>query len=191
MKPVQIFISHTKKDKQFCDIFDTIVARVGIKAFRSELETINPPAWRIIKQAISDSVALFFLVGRAFIISQRSDNLNWRFTQNWIAYEIGAACEKGIDVWIVRDVNIFPSFPLPYVNNYFIHSLRSPAISNSMRGILETYEKGRNYSHLYAGIGVRCPHCRIEFNLYGSLHSAGMKCPCCLKGIPLLKSRIY
>jgi len=45
----QIFLSHTKQDKDFCDYFDSICARVGIQAFRSEFETIEPPAWATIR----------------------------------------------------------------------------------------------------------------------------------------------
>ena len=40
-----IFVSHSKRDVEYCDVFDRAVARVGIRAFRSEFETITPPAW--------------------------------------------------------------------------------------------------------------------------------------------------
>ena len=49
----KVFISHTKKDKEFCDDFDRIVARVGIPAFRSEHEKIKKPAWKTINYKIN------------------------------------------------------------------------------------------------------------------------------------------
>ena len=65
----QVFVSHTKRDKEFCDAFDRVCARVGIKAFRSEFEEILTPAWKTIKEAINKSVALFFLVGKLHLWS--------------------------------------------------------------------------------------------------------------------------
>ena len=67
MNKEQIFISHTKKDEEFCDIFDRIVARVGIKAFRSEFEAISAPPWKTIKKAMNKSMVLFFLVGKKLV----------------------------------------------------------------------------------------------------------------------------
>ena len=119
----QIFLSHTKKDKKICDLLGTrIFARnEGIKYFRSEFEKIEKPEWKTIKDKINKSCALFFLVGEELVkgmgklvskelikeinkshtSSTERKNLqgnDWRYTQNWIAYEIGVACQKGIDV---------------------------------------------------------------------------------------------
>lgn len=47
---IQLFMSHTKLDKNFCDRFDIMAARVGVKVFRSEFEKIKPPAWSTIKK---------------------------------------------------------------------------------------------------------------------------------------------
>lgn len=87
----QIFLSHTKPDAGLCDYFDSICARVGISAFRSEFETITPPAWSTISNAIRQSVALFLLVGRELAAKQASHGIEWEYTQNWIAYEIGVS----------------------------------------------------------------------------------------------------
>ena len=37
----QVFISHTERDVEYCDIFDRGCARAGMRAFRSEFETIE------------------------------------------------------------------------------------------------------------------------------------------------------
>jgi len=43
---VQLFMSHTKLDENFCDKFDRAAARVCVKVFRSEFEEIKTPAWK-------------------------------------------------------------------------------------------------------------------------------------------------
>ena len=84
MKVTQVFVSHTKRDVNFCDAFDRVCARVGIKAFRSEFETIRVPAWKTIKKAINDSIALFFLVGKKLVEAQAQHwhDPQWKYTQN-------------------------------------------------------------------------------------------------------------
>ena len=57
-KSDQIFISHTQKDKKYCDSFDRIVARVGIKAFRSEFENVPIHPWKIIREEMRRSTAV-------------------------------------------------------------------------------------------------------------------------------------
>ena len=103
IKITNVFVSHTKQDEKFCDIFDRACSRVGIKAFRSEFEEIELPAWRTIKDAINKSTAIFFLVGKELVKNQQFGDSNWKYTQNWIAYEIGVACQKGINVWAICD----------------------------------------------------------------------------------------
>jgi len=86
---MQIFYSHTQKDRKFCDKFDNICASTGIRRFRSEFEKIDPPAWRRILNEINQSIAVFVLVGKELVKFQDSNNPEWKFTQNWISYEIG------------------------------------------------------------------------------------------------------
>lgn len=123
---VKVFISHTKKDEKFCDIFDRACSRVGIAAFRSEFEEIEKPEWRTIRDEIRQSVALFFLVGEELVKFQeiKEKNQEWSYTRNWIAYEIGIACNREIDVWVLCD-EVKINFPVPYFNNYFPYSIRN------------------------------------------------------------------
>lgn len=186
---VKIFISHTKKDKKFCDEFDIIVARVGIPAFRSEYEDIKPPAWKTIRNAINNSVAVFFLVGKELVESQESEDSGWRYTQNWMAYEIGAACQKGIDVWAICD-EVKINFPMPYVNNYFISGLKRKPETDYIRIVLERYRERESFSVEISNeeLGVKCPYdnCRMEFNLHSPTNlksKSQIKCPQCLKDI--------
>ena len=180
----QIFISHTEKDVEFCDIFDRACARVGIRAFRSEFEKIETPAWETIKGAMNKSRALFLLVGKELVRAQESSDPNWRYTQNWIAYEIGLACQRGIDVWVVCD-GMEINFPVPYLNNYLTISLRNKASFKYMVNCLKDYNKGKVF-RFPGDYATSCPHenCGAEFNLHIKLHPRQtIKCPQCLRNI--------
>ena len=126
---VQLFMSHTKLDKDFCDRFEIVAVRVGVKVFRSEFEEIKPPAWKTIKEQMDASSAMFLLVGKQLVKAQAASEKDpklreeWKHTQNWIAYEIGLACERGIDVWVYCD-HVKINFPVPYLNNYAIYGIK-------------------------------------------------------------------
>lgn len=186
---VQIFMSHTKLDRECCDKFDVAAARVGLKVFRSEFETIKNPAWATIREAVSNSSALFLLVGEKLVSLQASSETDvkakedWKFTQNWISYEIGLACQKGIDVWVVCDSTNL-NFPVPYLNNYDIWGIRRE-LKQSMvwiREVFDTYDKGKSYP-VIAGTKFffACPSCGATFNLHSQLpENMNLTCPTCL-----------
>jgi len=186
----QVFVSHTQKDMDFCDAFDRVCAGVGVRRFRSEFESILPPAWKTIKEAINNSVALFFLIGKQLLISQDLNYPEWRYTQNWIAYEIGLACQLGTDVWAICD-DVLINFPMPYINNYLTVSLKHRPAFDYLRSILEEYERGQVFPFPYVdaldkNLGVICPceNCRAEFNLHVRLQpDESIKCPQCLKNM--------
>ncbi len=194
----QIFISHTKKDVRFCDLIDKLFARVPIRAFRSEYENIQRPQWQTIKSAMNDSMALFLLVGQALVNNQKLKNAEWSYTQNWIAYEIGLACQLGIDVWAICD-DVMINFPMPYINNYYPMKLFSvtrirPAIGFKkdpsyiyLKHIIDTYSSGNHFPFQKnltgMSIGITCKYCGAQFNLHqvGRHPMPVIKCPQCLK----------
>ncbi len=196
---IMIFISHTKEDKEFCNRFDSACATVGIKRFRSELETIETPAWSSIRNAIRKSCALFLLVGKELVQFQESNDpeirKKWRYTQNWIAFEIGVACEKDEDVWVLCD-EVMINFPVPYLNNYFPVGLgegKTEAFDYIVR-ILKVYKQGGTFPFPYIigeedqkrDYGVVCPYrgCGAKFNLHLSLEAEEqIICPQCLRKI--------
>jgi len=178
-------MSHTKLDKEFCDLFDNACARVGIKAFRSEFETILPPAWKTIRDQMKRSSAMFLLVGKELVRMQERSSYDpetagsWKYTQNWIAYEIGLACQRGIDVWVLCD-DVRINFPVPYFNHYqpFAHDL------DWLRLILEIYARAGYLSYPPREFKVVCPNnqCGMEFTFWG--HRARpfeVPCPQCLQ----------
>jgi len=193
----QVFVSHTKRDEKFCDEFDRVCAGVGIKRFQSEFETIPPPPWKTIKKAIDNSVALFFLVGKELVNSQDSNDPQWRYTQNWIAYEIGLACERGIDVWAICD-DVLINFPMPYINNYLTVGLKHKTAFNYLKLVLERYQRRKTFPVSYPDelskyLGVECPYdnCKMAFHLHTRLyHMSGITCPQCLRNITFPKGHL-
>ena len=187
-KTKHVFVSHTKKDIEFCDVFDRACARVGIKAFRSEFETITKPSWESIKEAMNQSVAVFFLVGKELVNNQDFRNHEWQYTQNWIAYEIGLACQKGIDVWAICD-DVLINFPMPYINNYLTVSLKHKSAFDYLRGILQEYKNGRTFPYPYEDFDMICPFndCKMEFNFHEKLGPGGkIRCPQCLRDMEIV-----
>jgi len=188
----QIFLSHTKKDVNICDNFDKIAARVGVKVFRSEFEDIVPPASETIKKEIAASNALFLLVGKELIASQTksdnsvSDGTSWKHTQNWISYEVGIACQLGIDVWVICDGQEI-NFPVPYLTNYEIHGIAPTDKLNFQfwKTVLNNYKQ--DFTYPLGKIKSRvteCPHdtCKSRFNLHSKIaKGGGLVCPTCLR----------
>jgi len=183
-----VFLAHTKFDKDFCDKFDNICSNVGMKRFRSEFAEIDKPPWRTIKEQLGKSIALFLLIGKELLDRQASQlNPDWKFTQNWISYEVGVAHQRNIDIWVVCD-SVQINFPVPYFNNYMPFGLDPGASMGYMNTILEAYLHGISFttSHEPDSITLKCASCDIQFNLHAPLKTvAGIICPHCLNAIEL------
>ena len=183
-KAIQVFESHTKLDENTCNRFDIIAAREGMKVFRSEYETLESPAWRTIKREMEKSVALFLLVGPELVKSQKENPVDWKFTQNWIAYEVGLACALGIDVWVLCD-GVEINFPVPYLNNYSVGRFEIGKYKFE-RSVLRRYLQGYSYPLNIWNRQVSCSHkgCRAQFNFH-TVKSKSRKivCPTCLRKI--------
>ena len=184
---ITVFLSHTRLDSAFCDRFDNICANVGIRRFRSEFADIQAPPWQTIKEQLGKSRALFLLVGKELVNQQAcGDNPNWKFTQNWISYEVGIAHQRNIDIWVVCD-SVRINFPVPYFNNYMPFGLEPPDAMDYMNATLWAYSEGvtspvpKDPDRLGTTF---CPSCSIRFNLHAQLYSGDIVvCPQCLREI--------
>jgi DNA-directed RNA polymerase subunit RPC12/RpoP len=183
----QIFLSHTKLDKDFCDSCDVAAARVGLKLFRSELESIESPAWATIRGEITKSSALFLLVGKELVRAQASADVakreEWKYTQNWISCEVGMACQREIDVWVVCD-NVRINFPVPYLNNYCIRGFKPEQrdMLDWWKDIFERYKRGEALRvEDNAKFNFKCLSCGSLYNLWSHLEAGyELTCPTCL-----------
>jgi hypothetical protein len=170
-------------DETTCNQFDIAAAREGIKVFRSEYEAMKAPAWETIKTEMQRSRALFLLVGPELVKSQEQGSKDWKFTQNWIAYEVGLACAQGIDVWVLCD-NVEINFPVPYLNNYSMGSIENKA-GGFEREVIRHYLQGETYPFGYKEKKkFFCPHkdCGAKFNFHNILEAGSVtNCPTCLQ----------
>jgi len=185
-----IFLSHTRLDNDFCDRFDNVCANVGIRRFRSEFAYIEKPSWRTIKKQLGVSIALFLLVGKKLVEQQAyPKSPDWKFTQNWISYEVGIAHQRNIDVWVICD-SIDINFPVPYFNNYQPFGLEGFDRMAYLEDMLSFYQRGYSISfEVNQGrLHTSCPTCGIEFNLHTTLKvNQVVVCPQCLHGIQFLE----
>jgi hypothetical protein len=109
----------------------------------------------------------------------------WKFTQNWIAFEVGVACQLGIDVWVwCRESNI--NFPVPYLNNYVVGGMKRTDRESFAfaRGVFGDYNRKISHPiHCYKEPDrtLECPHCGAIFNLHSAIPiSLEIPCPTCL-----------
>jgi hypothetical protein len=131
------------------------------------------------------SSAMFLLIGKKLVEMQEKSSYDpeaartWKYTQNWIAYEIGLACQRSIDVWVLcEDVSI--NFPVPYFNHY------QPFATDIdwLRSILETYARA-GYLASPSELLIVCPNrdCGVEYFFWGHNHTRpfDVACPQCLQ----------
>lgn len=131
------------------------------------------------------SKALFLLVGPKIVEETAKNHPGWKFTQNWIAYEVGLACALGIDVWVVCD-GVKINFPVPYLNNYTAGIIRT-TVDSWHRKKLQQYVEGKSFSFKSdSKFAVSCPYdnCGAKFNFYTVRNkNETATCPTCLREI--------
>ncbi len=176
------FLSHTKLDSKFCDRFDNVCATVGLARFRSDFADITKPSWSTIKYELEQSSVLFLLVGKELVAQQATPNPDWKYTQNWISYEVGLAHGRNIDVWVVCD-SVEINFPIPYFNNYAPCGLEPGIPMKYMEQVFIAYREGDTYPFKNP-LFTWCKPCGIQFNLHAQLASGQyIVCPQCLEKI--------
>ena len=186
-KVPKVFMSHSRLDKNYCDSFRDACNSVDLKFFRSEFENIEKPPWKTLKRQISQSPALFLLIGKEFTKIQKSLKINtpkydrWMATQNWIAYEIGVSAQEGIEVWVLcPDIDI--NFPVPYFTNLYFWE-GNLAKQKELIFFLETYKQNK-YILFDKRMRHTCtnPDCSITYHIIQPLEKGvKIKCPSCLE----------
>jgi hypothetical protein len=178
---VQIFVSHSKYDKDIRASFDTVFARTGVKSVCMEFEQMRSPEWQEIKNAVNSSEAVFLLLGQNV---RRSIH-----TQNWIAFEVGLACAFSKDVWVFEQEGSNIKFPIPYLTDYMIYNLENQRYFNYVRMTIEGYGRSapilpplksiRRKRGIPEGMGVSCRKCEAEFSIHAMENNIRFRCPSC------------
>jgi len=194
----RIFVSHTKDDASFCDRFGRGTNKAEISFFRSEFEEFDFPPWITINQQMENSFAMFLLVGEELVrrqelsLSSDEERKKWRYTQNWIAYEIGLASQLKLDVWVFCD-GVSINFPVPYFNNYHVKKIEDRNDVLWLSNILINYKEGKKFRYGFHDDYIfACPNegCRIEFNFHTRLDTDEIIiCPACLNEISIIEGR--
>jgi hypothetical protein len=173
----KIFISHSQADTEMRDYFLKICGLAGVEGKAIEFERFSPPPWRFIKNEMTSSDALFLLIGPNVID-------RGVFTQNWISFEIGLACQLGKQVWVFEQRGAPVHFPVPYLNHYMLYDPASRDNLDYIREIIEAYKirtvRG-SFPMPYAQ--VDCPNaaCGISFDLHTAIEE--FYCPACRQPI--------
>ena len=179
-KEHQIFVSHSRYDKEIRKNFSELFALANIKPSYMEFER-SPPNWRKIRDQIKNSEAVFLLLG---------PNIKRNYyTENWVAFEVGLACAFEKEVWVFEPVNLELDFPVPYVTDYMEYNLDIPEIFDYVKEVMAEYksvvpffplgQERRDRRRIPKGMLVNCPNpeCRATFHLHIDLPI--IKCPSC------------
>ena len=126
----QIFISHSKEDKDIRVFFGDIFGKTKVEARFVEYEKYQPPAWNYIQQEINKSATLFVLLGRN--VQQLAH------TQVWIGSETGAV-PPGKEVWVFEHLEQICDVPIPNVHHYMLYNY-DVAFHDYIRAVVASYD---------------------------------------------------
>ena len=184
----KIFLSHSKRDEEIRDYFLKLCGLAGVEGKAIEFEYFPPPPWSFIKDQLTSSDALFLLLGPNVL--RDWDRERGIYTQNWISFEVGLACQLDRPIWVFEQLQTPIHFPIPYFNFYMQYDPKSREDFDYIRQILVGYKL------LRLGMGpkgyqITCPHetCRITFRLHPSKRviergkEKSFNCPSCRKVI--------
>lgn len=175
----QIFLSHSRRDEDIRDYFLGIFGLVGFRARAIEFEDIESPPWSTIQEEISNSKAVFLLLGKN-VINQGIH------TQNWISFEVGLACQMEKPIWVFEPIDVDIPFPVPKFDYYFIYDLNERDSLDKIRDIVQKYADAT--PEIPFGINsliLSCPHenCGIEIKIPVIRERAVLRkqfrCPAC------------
>lgn len=202
---VEIFISHSQKDKDVLRIFNELFAGTTIRAVRAEFEKYALPPWNAIKNWVANSSAVFLLLG---------PNLEGSLhTSNWVSWEVGLASALNKDVWVYEQVDTPINFPVPYLNHYMIYDPSQQSDIDYIKKVIDSYDQSPALAagvllgllgfagagppgavaagalgliaglKTRRGIKVTCPYdgCGVMFGLHSDVQT--FKCPSCRQTI--------
>ena len=168
-----VFLSHSRADTEMRDYFLKVFGLAGVQARVVEFEYFPPPPWQYIKNEMASSDALFLLIGPNVID-------RGVYTQNWISFEIGLACQLRKEIWVFEQISIPVRFPVPYLDKYVLYDPGNRDHLDYIRSIIETYKVRPHFREFPSEYAlVTCPNekCKISFHLCTEIHE--FECPSC------------
>jgi len=175
----QIFVSHSKRDKDIRKSFNEVSGIAGVKPVCMEFEKMGSPEWQYIRNEVNTSEAVFLLLGPKVRSSIH--------TQNWIAFEVGLSCAFRKDVWVLEQAGANIKFPIPYLTDYLMYNLEDRTNFDYVRSVIEGYGRSEPAMPLNAdrrtkrkipqGLLVDCPSCHSKYNFHNIVKH--FHCPSC------------
>lgn len=201
----QIFVSHSKRDKDLVDFFSNAFAGTKVKAIFEEFETIltgEITPYKV-KQDIEYSNAVFV------VLSQNVHDIP--HTRDWVVWETGVAKNK--DIWVFEPYSQYGSISVvtPYLRHYVIFCEAEDWLGY-IRRIIESYDDSHVLPTLLlttgigallgkgegaavgaltgfaisdkskvrpAGIVIRCFSCSSSYNVHVPQGTNIFRCPVC------------
>ncbi|WP_449463036.1 hypothetical protein PQ610_02065 [Tardisphaera miroshnichenkoae] len=179
----QIFVSHSRRDEDIRQWFDTIFATAGVRAVRMEFEDAEVKSGRMILQKIRESDALFVLMGPNLTFSQ--------FTENWIGFEVGAAAALTKPVWVFERILDSVMFPIPYLTHYVLYDPRSEEYRVYVTDIVKQFNLLLPFRNFGDSTSITCPYedCRSEYDVRPPLPAgSSFICPSCRRQIKIKRT---
>lgn len=118
MQEPHVFVSHSKDDPNF-DFFAKAFALAGMKMDAMEFEKIYPPPFSSIREKVTDQWvrATFVLLSQKLVEKPH--------TMNWVAFEAGLSCARGLPVWVFEPAEQRIQFSVPYCTAQMLYLPKS------------------------------------------------------------------
>ncbi|NWF77299.1 MAG: hypothetical protein HXY36_01685 [Chloroflexi bacterium] len=138
----QIFISHSQADRDIKTFFEGVFAITKVRAVFVEYESYEPPAGRYIQKQITDSTAMFLLLG------PNVEKL--AHTKVWIGSETGVAQQAQKAIWVFESFQQPCNVPVPFVTHYVPYVQTGQAFQY-IRSIVNSYDDSAALEALIRG----------------------------------------
>lgn len=138
----QIFISHSQADRDIKAFFEKVFATTKVRAVFLEYESYEPPAGPYIQRQITDSTAMFLLLG-----------LNVEklaHTKVWIGSETGVAQQAQKAIWVFEPFQQPCNVPVPFVTHY-VPYVQTDQAFQYIRAIVSSYDDSAALEALVRG----------------------------------------
>lgn len=130
-KQYQVFISHSKKDREGRSFFKNVFAQTNSSAFFYADHNYKPPHFERILNTLRNSSSLFVLL---------SSEMSTSHTRTWVAFEVGLAKALGKNVWVFENpIRPAPDIPVPGADAYVQRRSNLPNVdSYGYKKLVET-----------------------------------------------------
>ena len=130
----QIFISHSRKDKEIVNFFGTLFGSTRVKGVFKEIEGFrSDEEFQEIQNDIQKSTAIFIL------LSENVQNL--KHTRDWVVWESAIASTFGKEIWIFEPMESLGKIDVifPHLGHYLIYKFDQD-YQKYIRDIIESYD---------------------------------------------------